>query len=94
MPELMHYANSGAGARARLRSLTACSLIYNRDGGIFRSTLWTAVSTDRVHWQLENELMGAAGFNFYAALAENQVLLIQKAPSGSSSLVVSTVTMP
>src|SRR5262249_21344545 len=67
----------------------------NRPSEGFRSALWTAVSTDRVHWQVEGELMGAAGYSlFYAALADDQLVFIRKAPDGTSSLAVSSVTMP
>jgi len=58
--------------------------------------LWSAVSLDRVHWQLEGEILGAPGVEyFYAALVGNQLFSIQ-APQGDvgTTLVGVTVQQP
>jgi len=68
----------------------------NQAGG--RSRLWSAVSTDRVHWSIEGEILGAPGLNYlYSALVGDQLFTLQ-APQGplvnSTTLVSATVQMP
>jgi hypothetical protein len=65
------------------------------DGGSgSRSAIWSAVSTDRAHWQVEGEVLGAPGANlYYSAMVDDQVLTIRQDPSGMR-LVMAMVTMP
>lgn len=68
----------------------------NEPGG--RSRLWSAVSTDRVHWSIEGEILGAPGLNYlYCALVGDQLFTLL-APQGplvnSTTLVSATVQMP
>jgi len=60
-----------------------------------RSRLWSAVSTDKVHWQVEGELMGAPGTNlYYAALAEDRLVFIRQDTAQPLRLGIATVQMP
>jgi hypothetical protein len=68
----------------------------NQSGG--RSRLWSAVSTDRVNWSVEGEILGGPGFNYlYSALVGGRLFTLQ-APQGplvnSTTLVSVTVQMP
>lgn len=66
----------------------------NQPGG--RSRLWSAVSTDRVHWQLEGEILGAPGLEyFYSTLVGDRLFSIQ-APQGDvgTTLVGMTLEQP
>jgi len=61
-----------------------------------RSRLWSAVSTDRVSWQLEGEILGAPGVEyFYSTLVGNRLFTI-RAPQGGvgTTLVGVTVQQP
>ena len=70
----------------------------NRDGpGPNRSALWSAVSTDRTHWQVERELLGAPGANlYYATLVDELLVSIQGDPQvfTTNRVVRATVRMP
>jgi hypothetical protein len=74
-------------------------MIFTADGrdnpSTNRSALWSAVSTDRVHWQLESELAGAAGFNlYYSALVDDQLVFIRRQGLDPFKVAVTTVLMP
>jgi hypothetical protein len=65
----------------------------NAPGG--RSRLWSAVSTDRNHWQLEGELMGADGTDlFYSTLVDNLLVFIRLDAGQPRRLASVTVDMP
>jgi hypothetical protein len=65
---------------------------YDADG---RSRLWSAVSTDKVHWQLEGQLMGGVGTNlYYAALAGSRLVFVRWDAGQPLRLGITTVTMP
>ena len=67
----------------------------NRHGVSNRSALWSAVSVDRVHWQIEGELLGTAGFDlYYAAVVDEQLVFIRRPAGGAFSLATATITMP
>jgi len=63
-----------------------------------RSRLWSAVSTDRVTWQVEGQILGAPGVQyFYSALVGDRLFTIQapQAPTPwSTTLVDLTVVQP
>ena len=68
----------------------------NESGG--RSRLWSAVSTDRVHWFVEGEILGEPGINYlYCALVGERLFTLQ-APQGplvnSTTLASVTIQMP
>ena len=61
-----------------------------------RSRLWSAVSTDRIQWQVEGEILGAPGVEyFYSTLVGNRLYSIQ-APQGGvgTTLIGVTVQQP
>lgn len=63
-----------------------------------RSRLWSAVSTDRVHWSVEGEILGAPGVQYlYCALVDDRLYTLQ-APQGplvnTTTLATATVHMP
>jgi hypothetical protein len=59
-----------------------------------RSAIWSAVSTDRTHWQLEGEVLGASATNlFYSALLGDLVVFI-RSDGGGQRLSIATVLMP
>jgi hypothetical protein len=70
----------------------------NRDGpGPNRSALWSAVSEDMKHWQVEGELLGAPGANlYYATLLDDLLVTIQGVPYDftTNRVVRATVRMP
>jgi hypothetical protein len=63
-----------------------------------RSRLWSAVSTDRVTWQVEGEMLGAPGVQYlYCALVGDRLVTLQipEGPiDGSTSLVGVSITQP
>lgn len=60
-----------------------------------RSRLWSAVSIDRVQWQVEGELMGAPGISlWYATLVDDVLAFIRQDGGGATRLATATVTMP
>ncbi len=65
----------------------------NVPGG--RSHLWSAVSTDEVHWQFEGELIGAVGSNFnYCNLVDNVLVFMRQDTGLPRRLALATVAMP
>ena len=69
-------------------------MIFTTDGrgtAGSRSALWTAVSTDREHWQIEGELLGAVGANvYYSAMAGDKVVFVVN----GVGISMATVSMP
>lgn len=74
----------------------------NRDQLGGRYTLWSAVSTDDEHWQVEGQLMGQTTGNFYYAAVVDSTLITMRdssdvVPTGSGLgryLAVSKIVMP
>ncbi|HWK90499.1 MAG TPA: hypothetical protein VNP72_10970 [Longimicrobium sp.] len=67
----------------------------HRDDPAWRSRMFSAVSLDRRHWQVEGELMGAEGTDiFYAALLDERVVFIRRAAGLPTRLGIATVRMP
>jgi hypothetical protein len=68
----------------------------NQPGG--RSRLWSAVSTDRVTWHIEGQILGAPGVQyFYSALVGDRLFSVQAPQSPatwSTTLVDLTVVQP
>jgi hypothetical protein len=65
----------------------------NIPGG--RSRLWSAVSTDKIHWQLEGELMGAEDNDFlYSTLVDDRLVFIRHETGKPWRLATATVAMP
>jgi hypothetical protein len=69
-------------------------MIFTADGrgtAGSRSALWTAVSTDREHWQIEGELLGALGANlYYSAMEGDKVVFVL----GGVGLSMASISMP
>lgn len=63
-----------------------------------RGRIWTALSTDRVHWQLEGELLGDESVSYYyASLVDDRLITIMLpigAPLPEGHLATVTVAMP
>jgi hypothetical protein len=60
-----------------------------------RSRLWSAVSTDKVHWRLEGELMGAVGTDlYYSSLVDNLLVFVRLDAGQPRRLAFATVDMP
>ncbi len=60
-----------------------------------RSRLWSAVSTDKVTWQLEGELMGAEGTNLaYSSLVDELLVFTRQDAGQPRRLASATVVMP
>src|SRR5207249_2945282 len=60
-----------------------------------RSAIWTAVSIDREHWQLERELLGTSTSNlYYAALEGDQLVFLRWDLGQFQRLSIATITMP
>jgi hypothetical protein len=60
-----------------------------------RSRIFSAVSTDRQHWQFEGEVLGASGTNlFYSALAGNHLYFIRQDAGSERRLAHVELTMP
>lgn len=60
-----------------------------------RSRLWSAVSTDKTHWVLEGELIGAEGTNLYYSTLVDELLVFLRADVGQPRRLASvTVAMP
>ncbi len=67
----------------------------NRGQGEFQSQLWSAVSTDRIHWQIEGPFMGAAGSSlYYSSLAGDRLVFVRKDGDRPFRLAIATVSMP
>jgi len=60
-----------------------------------RSAIWSAVSIDHVHWQIEAELLGLPGFNlYYSALADDRLFFVRREGTGDFVLATAIVVMP
>jgi hypothetical protein len=60
-----------------------------------RSRMWSAVSVDKVHWQVEGEIMGQVGSDlYYATLIDDQVVFIRKEVAQYQRLATATISMP
>jgi hypothetical protein len=60
-----------------------------------RSALWSAVSTDRQHWQLEGELLGDPTSNLYYSSMDGEQLVFLRWDLGSvQRLAIATISMP
>jgi len=60
-----------------------------------RSAIWSAVSTDRLNWQVEGEIIGAAGSNiYYSAFFGDEVLFVRSDGDGPLVLAIAHVRMP
>jgi hypothetical protein len=67
----------------------------NRYGVEARTRLWSAVSADRVHWQVEGQLLGDSDLSVSSpALVGERLLLIQGPPGEPGRLGVATLRMP
>ena len=59
-----------------------------------RSGIWSAVSTDREHWQVETQVLGAGFSNlYYCAVVGDEVIFIRRDDGGPYTLAIATVTM-
>lgn len=59
------------------------------------SRVYSAVSLDGEHWQIEEQLMGQPGTHlFYAALQDEQLVFIRRDPGGPDRVAVATIRMP
>ena len=66
---------------------------FNLPGG--RSRLWSAVSTNLVEWQLEGELLGAAGSDFlYSSLVDDVLIFMRQDTGQPRHLALANVAMP
>jgi hypothetical protein len=60
-----------------------------------RSAIWSAVSTDRSHWQVEAEVVGGSGTNlYYSTMLDDQVFFERSDIGGELRLASAKVTMP
>lgn len=67
----------------------------NRGTLNWRSALWSAVSTDKTHWQVEDELIGAVGSNiYYAALAGARLVFVRQDAGHPPGVAIATIDMP
>jgi len=67
----------------------------NRNTGSFHSQLWSAVSTDRQHWQVEGVILGALGTDlYYPSLVGNQVFFLRKDAGAPLGLASAQLLMP
>ena len=60
-----------------------------------RSAIWSAVSTDRSHRQVEGEVVGGSGTNlYYSTTLDDQVFFLRSDISRAPRLTSAKVTMP
>ena len=60
-----------------------------------RSAVWSAVTTDLEHWQIEGEVLGSSTSNlYYSALIDDQVVFVRAYNGGRLRLAIATVAMP
>ena len=60
-----------------------------------RSAIWSAVSTDRTHWQVEGEVLGGQGVDlYYSAMVGDLVITVRKGADGRAALAMATLLMP
>jgi hypothetical protein len=65
----------------------------NVPGG--RSRLWSAVSTDKTHWQVEGELISASGYDFsYSTWLGDQLIFLAQPSGQSRRLARAAISMP
>lgn len=65
----------------------------NVPGG--RSRLWSAVSTDEIHWQLEGELMSAENNDFlYSTMVDETLVFLRHEAGQAWRLATAIVSMP
>jgi hypothetical protein len=70
-------------------------MLFTARGEASRSALWSAVSTDREHWQVEGEVLGDPSSNlYYAALAGDHVVFVRQDDGGPLLLAIAGVQMP
>ena len=74
------------------RMIVTADNLGNPDG---RSRLWSAVSTDKSHWHLEGELMGAVGTDLYYSSLVDTLLVFLRQDAGQPRRLASVrVDMP
>jgi hypothetical protein len=67
----------------------------NRPTPGHRSKLWSAVSSDRIRWQIEGVLMGSDNSNlYYSSLVNGRLIYLRRDDGGSVQLATATITMP
>lgn len=67
----------------------------NRFADGWRSRLWSAVSTDLQHWQVEGELIGSSTSNFrYPSLAGDRLVFLREDDGDVNRIAIATVAMP
>ncbi len=60
-----------------------------------RSGIWSAVSTDMEHWQLEGQVLGGPSSNlYYSAIAGDQIVFVRHDDGGPLQLSHAVLTMP
>ena len=60
-----------------------------------RSAIWSAVSTDRTHWQVEGEVLGGQGVDlYYSAMVGDLVITVRKGADGRGVLAMATLRTP
>ncbi len=67
----------------------------NRDQPGGASYLWSAVSTDKINWELEGQLIGSPGANFlYCTLVDDRLIFMRQDGTLPRRLAIATVLMP
>jgi len=67
----------------------------NRDQPGGASYLWSAVSTDKINWELEGQLIGSPGSNFlYCTLVDDRLIFMRQDGTLPRRLAIATVLMP
>ena len=73
-------------------------MIFNGDNRFepgWRGRIWSAVSSDKRAWQLENELMGGQQTDlWYGSLVDDRLVFIREDQGDRKRLAIATVTMP
>jgi len=65
----------------------------NVPGG--QSTLWSAVSTDEIHWQSEGQLLSTVGVNYYySTIAAGRLYFLREVPNVSRKIEYASIAMP
>ena len=60
-----------------------------------RSGVWSAVSTDRLNWEIEGQVLGGSSTDlYYATLAGNRIFFVRKDVGSPLRLAEATVQMP
>ena len=102
---LLHTTDVGAGAERSIYSPTIREFapgLYrmvftgdnrNQPGGLSR--LYTAVSVDMVHWQVEGILLSSSTSNlFYSTLVDDLLVFVRQDPGAPVYLAMARVAMP